>query len=107
MKKVKDSHPIKQNDIPSSGRHRESFEKRNELMNMLKPYSISEYQLRSLHNPAKGTVKFRETGPDKSHVVKFFVQNDKSKIFKYRGRLYNAALMNSETKKKILRLMEE
>jgi hypothetical protein len=104
---VKSNHPIRQNAIYSAGRHKESFEKRNELMNMLAPYSISEYQLRSLHNPAKGTVKFNDKASDKSHVVKFFVSQDKNEIFKYKDRLYNGSRMNSDTKKKVLRLMEE
>jgi hypothetical protein len=107
MKTVKDKRPIKQNAIHSSGRYQESFEKRNELMNMLAPYAVSEYQLRSLHNPAKGTVKFNDKASDKSHVVKFFVSQDKNEIFKYKGRLYNGSRMNSDTKKKVLRLMEE
>jgi hypothetical protein len=104
---VKSNHPIRQNAIYSAGRHKESFEKRNELMNMLAPYSISEYQLRSLHNPAKGTVKFNDKASDKSHVVKFFVSRDRNQIFKYKGRLYNALAMKARDKKKILELMEE
>ena len=99
--------PIKQNSIHSSGKHRESFEKRAELMNLLGLYAVSEGQLRSLHNPSKGTVKFNDNAPDKSHVVKLFVPQDKSKIFKYKGRLYNAARMKVSDKKKILELMED
>lgn len=88
------------------GKHKESFDKRAKLMNLLKPYEVTKSQLASLHNPSKGKVKFKSVlGKAKSHVVPFHVPFDKSKVFEYRGRLYDASKMTVNTKKEILGLM--
>jgi len=85
-----------------TGKYKEFYEKRAKLMNMLKPYGISRYQLVALHNPAKGKMKFGE----KEHTVPFYVSFDKSKVFEYGGRLYDASRMPAAKRKQIARMME-
>jgi len=71
-------------------------------MDLLKPYGISRYQLIALHNPAKGKMKFS----DKEHIVLFYVSYNKDKVFKYKGRLYDASRMTVAKRNQIARLME-
>jgi hypothetical protein len=89
-----------------TGKYRESYEKRAKLMNMLKPYGISKYQLQALHNPAKGTVKMHKARRGDTHVVPLFVSFNKAKVFEYRGRLYDASKMPASKRSQIMRLME-
>jgi hypothetical protein len=93
---------------PYQGKHKESLEKRSKLMDLLKPYGISVYQLKSLHNPAKGkmTMRFYQDASSESHVVPFYVSYDKTKVFKYKGRLYDASKMTVAKRSQIMRMMK-
>jgi hypothetical protein len=86
----------------SNGKYKESYDKRVKLMDMLKPYGISRYQMIALHNPAKGKMKFGE----KEHTVPFYVAFDKTKVFKYRGRFYDASKMPASKRSQIMRMMQ-
>jgi hypothetical protein len=86
-----------------TGKYKESYERRAKLMNMLKPYGISRYQLTSLHNPAKGKMRFGE----KEHTVPFYVSFDRTNVFKYRGRFYDASRMPASKRSQIIKLMKE
>jgi hypothetical protein len=89
------------------GKHKASLDKRTKLLNLLKPHEVSRYQLQSKHNPDKTKVRMIfGDNEGESHVVPFYVRRDNAKIFKYRGRLYDASKMTANVKKKILRLME-
>jgi len=89
-----------------TGKYKESYEKRAKLMNMLKPYGISRYQLQALHNPSKETVKMHKARSGETHIVPLYVSFNNTKVFKYRGRLYDASKMPASKRSQIMRMMQ-
>ena len=92
----------------SYGKYRESFDKRTKLMDLLRPYEISQYKLHSEHNPSQIAVPmgFGRSVTDELHVVPYYVPFNKTEVFKYRGHLYDASMMTTKDRNKILKLME-
>jgi hypothetical protein len=68
-------------------KYKKSYDKRTKLMDLLRPYGISRYQVQGFHNPAKGTMimNFGADSRDEDHIVPFYVGYDKTKVFEYRG----------------------
>jgi hypothetical protein len=93
--------------LPGAGRHKESFDKRTELSNLLKPHERSEHTLNTHVNPFKSPpMGFGRKAPPEEHLVPYRVPYDKTKMFKFRGRKYDASRMTPQEIDKILGLME-
>ncbi len=92
---------------PVYGKYREEFDSRTQVLNLLRPYAVYKSQLYGKHNPSKKGVPmgFGRQTKDSEHIVKYYVGMDKSKLFKYRGRLYDASRMPASVRNKIAKLM--
>jgi hypothetical protein len=93
--------------LPESGKHKESFDKRENLMNTLRPHEVSEHTLNTHVNPFKSPpMGFGRKAPPEEYLVPYRVPYNKTKMFQFRGRKYDASKMTPQEIDKILGLME-
>jgi hypothetical protein len=95
-------------EVPYEGKYKPEFDLRTEVSNILAPHQISRQHLRSEVNPHKAPpMGFGQKTEDKEHIVPYRVPYNKTNVFKYRGRLYDADKMTEEEWNKLLDLIEQ
>lgn len=83
---------IAKQDKPVQGKYKPEFEQRRSIDDALAPYQVGQHQINSQVNPAlPPNMGFGANAPDNEHVVDNYVPFDKTNVFQYKGKLYDAS----------------